>query len=96
MKRAIVEALARIGAVQIHVDPRVEGVDLPKHLRRESEVAIQVRQRLPTGDLILGAEYLAQRIAFDGVAYRVRIPWDAVRAVRTKTSVTLFEEAPRA
>lgn len=92
MKRAIVEALARCGAVQIHVDTTVEGVDVPVHLRDQSEVAIQVRQRLPTGDLIVGAEYLAQRIAFDGVAYRVRIPWEAVRAVRTKTSVTLFEE----
>ena len=90
-KRALVEALARGGAVQVHVDTREFGVDVPKHLQGQADVAVKVSHRFDSGALIVGVEYLAQRLTFAGVAHHVRIPWGAVRAVRTRSSVTLFE-----
>jgi len=75
----LIAGLGRGAAVKVHVDPRVEGVEVPHRLREESRIVLTVTEATP--DLAIGAEQMSFTLDDGGVPFAFVVPWPAVRAM---------------
>ena len=80
LRTLLIEALDR-GKVYIHVNPRVDGVDLPVSLMGRERVPLIVAWRAPQIDLQLGEHTIDATLRFAGQPYRCVIPWAALVAI---------------
>ena len=78
-----IEGLYRVNAIpRLFIDPRVNGVLIPEHVReRWSEgLPIDLRPEWPL-NLEHGTDALYVDLAFGGVTMRCTFPWASIRAV---------------
>jgi stringent starvation protein B len=75
----LIAGLGRGTALKVHLDPRVEGVEVPLRLREESRIVLTVSDATP--DLAIGAEQMSFTLDDGGVPFACVVPWPAVRAI---------------
>jgi hypothetical protein len=78
-KAVLIATLGRGAVVKVHLDPRVEGVEVPARLREESRIVLTVTESTP--DLVIGAEKLTLTLDDGGAPFACVVPWQAVRAI---------------
>ena len=91
LRQVLEDALSR-GKVYIHVNTRVDGVDLPQVLMGRERVPLVVAWRAPDIDLQLGDDHVAATLRFSGEPYRCIVPWHALLAVIADHPIALPEE----
>lgn len=83
-KQATLESLLqRSAAVDVYVDARRAGVDVPPRLRSDPRLVLRLGYRLtpPIPDLHVGDDGVRATLRFGGVPYGCVLPWTAVYAV---------------
>ena len=91
IRQVLEDALSR-GKVYIHVNTRVDGVDLPQVLLGRERVPLVVAWRAPNINLDLGEEHIAATLRFSGEPYRCIIPWHALLAVVADHPIAAHQE----
>lgn len=76
-KRSILAELLAQGMVLVTLDARCEGVDVPKHLRNDAQLRLNLSQRfgLP---LKLEEEGVSATLTFAGTPYACQLPWSSI------------------
>lgn len=77
-KRECLEKLLAEGLVFIQLDSRVEGVDLPAHLRRQPVVGLNLSLNFRIEVFDITDEGIRASLSFQGVRHLCVVPWDAV------------------
>jgi stringent starvation protein B len=87
-KRHVVDELLESGAVLVHVDARVEGVDVPDRFRGDPKLVLRFGYNLSPAvpDLAVDDEQMSGTLTFGGVPHRCVLPWYAVYAVVSDTN----------
>jgi stringent starvation protein B len=80
LQQALEDALSR-GKVYIHINPRLEGVELPEHLMDRQSVPLVIAWQAPGIDLVLGKERVEATLRFGGEPFRCCVPWAALLAI---------------
>ena len=82
-KEDVARALLLRGSVFVHLDPRASGVMLPKHLKQQPQVMLQVGLDLPIPipDLRLDSAGIYGTLSFNRSPFSCAIPWTAVFAL---------------
>lgn len=82
-KEDVARALLLRGSVFVHLDPRADGVLLPKHLTQQPQVMLQIGLDLPIPipDLRVDGEGLSGTLSFNRSPFHCTIPWPAVFAL---------------
>lgn len=82
-KEDVAQALLLRGSVFVHLDPRLEGVALPEHLRCQPQVMLQIGLDLDVAipDLRVGSRGIQGTLRFSREPFECRIPWAAVFAL---------------
>jgi hypothetical protein len=77
---ALNELLREENSVFVHVDTRLDGVDLPKPLLGRPQVALQLghNMTIPVRDLTMDAHEWSATLSFDRTPFFCTIPWSAV------------------
>ena len=84
--RAVREWMIDSGVTpEIVIDATTAGVELPQWLRGDQAVVLNVSDQATAG-LALGNEWVSMRTRFNGASHTVRIPINAIRAVRARES----------
>lgn len=67
----------------VHIDPTVEGVQVPAWLYGREQVVLQFGKNLPVPikDLIVDSDGICGTLSFKGVPFFCDIPWDSVFAL---------------
>lgn len=84
-KRQLMEQLLASGMVMVGLDARVEGVDVPGHLRSDPGLRLNLSQRF-SGGMELDDWGVSCRLTFGGYPYDCKIPWDAIYLVVSHVS----------
>ncbi len=77
-KRECLEKLLAEGLVFIQLDSRVEGVDLPAHLRRQPVVGLNLSLNFRIDVFDITDEGIRASLSFQGVRHICVVPWAAV------------------
>jgi stringent starvation protein B len=77
-KRECLEKLLAEGLVFIQLDSRVEGVDLPAHLRRQPVVGLNLSLNFRIEVFDITDEGIRASLSFQGVRHLCVVPWAAV------------------
>ena len=82
-KRDVARAFLLRGSVFVHLDPRREGVSVPKHLADQPQVVLQVGLDLPVPilDLRVDDEGVFGTLSFARSPFHCIVPWSAVFAL---------------
>lgn len=88
-KRKLLEALLAKGMVLVALDGRAPGVDLPKHLRDDPQVRLNLSYRfgLP---MEIDDEGVRATLTFGGVPYDCVLPWGAIYLAYSHVSQEQF------
>lgn len=86
-KREVADKILDGGSLHLHLDPRVDGVDLPAPQRAHGPglvLAVGYRGlRIPIPDLVVDDEGVRGTLSFSGEPYPCVIPWRAIYALTT-------------
>ena len=93
LRSVLDDALSR-GKVYIHVDPSIDGVDLPPPLMQRERVPLVIAWQAPHIDLQLGEQGIAATLRFSGNPYRCVVPWPALLAVISDHPVAQRQQPP--
>lgn len=96
-KHELLEAYLESGMTMVHVDPRVEGVTLPAHLRDDPHVALNLSYRFAPFDLKVTDDEVTATLSFGGQSHFVRLPMPAIFGIQqhqTGDGVLWVEDAP--
>jgi len=76
-KRALLSELLDQGMVLVTLDARRDGVDVPRHLRDDAQLRLNLSYRfgLP---LVLDEEGVTATLTFAGSPYACRLPWESL------------------
>ncbi len=76
-KKAVLAELLEQGMVLVTLDARAEGVDVPKHLRDDAQLRLNLSYRfgLP---MKLDDDGVSATLTFAGSPYACRLPWCAI------------------
>ncbi len=82
-KRDVVGVLLTRGSVFVHLDPRVEGTQVPGHLAGQSQIVLQIGLDLPVPivDLSVDGDGIRGTLSFQRSPFRCFVPWAAVFGV---------------
>lgn len=82
-KQDVARALLLSGSMFIHLDPRVEGVMVPKWLKRQPQLVLQLGldMAIPIPDLRVDEHGVYGTLSFNRAPFTVVVPWDAVFAL---------------
>jgi stringent starvation protein B len=82
-KRDVTRALLLRGSVFVHLDPRVDGVQVPGSFRQQSQLVLQVGLDLPVPipDLRIDEEGVHATLSFARSPFTCFVPWEAVFAI---------------
>jgi stringent starvation protein B len=100
-KRDVMMALLQQSPyVNVHLDPRIDGVVLPPQLRRQKRILLQygLNMRIPIPDLDVGDEGIGATLSFNRIATWTFVPWAAVFAVLSedqRSGLVWEEDLPR-
>ena len=79
-KKEVAFALLERGSLFVHLDPRVEGVVVPRHFRAQPQLVLQFGMNLPVpiADLEVDEEGVFGTLSFSRSPFYCRIPWRSV------------------
>ena len=77
-KRECLEKLLAEGLVFLQLDPRVEGVDLPAHLRRQPVVGLNLSLNFRLELFEVNEEGVRASLSFQGVRHFCTLPWASI------------------
>lgn len=82
-KRKTLEELLEKGFVYVHLDPRLKHVRVPKWLRHDAQLVLQVGLNLPIPitDLTVDDTGVGATLSFQRAPHYCHVPWDAVFAI---------------
>jgi hypothetical protein len=82
-KQDVARALLLSGSVFIHLDPRREGVAVPKWLRRQPQLVLQVGldMAIPIPDLRVDERGIYGTLSFNRSPFTCLLPWEAIFAL---------------
>ncbi|MEZ4254949.1 MAG: ClpXP protease specificity-enhancing factor SspB [Polyangiales bacterium] len=82
-KRDVAVELMKKGSVYLHLDPRQKHVRVPKWLRHDPQLVLQVGfdMPIPIPDLVIDEAGVSATLSFQRSPHYCHIPWDAVFAV---------------
>jgi hypothetical protein len=82
-KKDVARALLLKGAVFVHLDPRADDVIVPKWLKRQPQLVLQVGldMAVPIPDLRVDDTGVFGTLSFNRTAFTCSVPWAAVFAV---------------
>ncbi len=79
-KKDVAHALLERGSLYLHLDPRREGVVVPRHFRSQPQLVLQVGLDLPVPipDLVVDDEGVIGTLSFSRTPFQCRVPWTSV------------------
>jgi stringent starvation protein B len=82
-KRTVADELLAKGFVYVHLDPRLKSVRVPKWLRHDAQLVLQIGLNLPIpiSDLTVDEGGIGATLSFQRAPHYCHIPWDAVFAI---------------
>lgn len=82
-KHDVARALLVRGSVFVHLDPRLDAVRVPDHLRRQPQLVLQVGLDMPVAipDLRVTSEGVSATLSFQRTPFACWVPWSAVFAL---------------
>jgi stringent starvation protein B len=82
-KQDVARALLLSGSMFIHLDPRVEGVMVPKWLKRQPQLVLQIGldMAIPIPDLRVDEHGVYGTLSFNRSPFTCLVPWEAIFAV---------------
>lgn len=82
-KRDVLSFLLEEGWVYLHLDPRIEGVLVPDHLRSQPSLILQIGYDMPVpvSDLDLSEQTLRATLSFSHMPFCCSLPWKAIFAM---------------
>ena len=82
-KKDVALALLEGDSVFIHLDPRRDGVLVPKQFAKQSQLVLQVGLRLAIRipDLLIDDEGISCTLSFNRAPFWCRMPWEAIYAL---------------
>ncbi|MCA9542956.1 MAG: stringent starvation protein B [Myxococcales bacterium] len=94
-KRARLITLLDDGMVTVHVDARLDGVDVPPHLRGDLMLALNLSRRFQLDVFELGPLAIRASLSFNGEPYPCVLPWRALWRLESRVTgeVALFEDS---
>ena len=83
-KKDVARGLLLRGSVFVHLDPRVDGVEIPSYLANQPQVVLRIAldMAVPIPDLRVDSEGISGTLSFSRKPYKVRVPWDAIFALK--------------
>lgn len=94
-KSQVCTALLKKGYVNVHLNPRLSGVDVPDYLKTQDHVTLQIGRNMPIPipDLCITVFAFSGTLSFKGAPYRVVVPWSVVFALTdTEQRGVVWEE----
>lgn len=82
-KKDVCHALLHGDSVFVHLDPRREGVVVPKHFSHQPQLVLQIGLNMPRPipDLEVDDEGISCTLSFSGTPFWCRMPWASVFAL---------------
>lgn len=82
-KKDVCDALLQGESVFVHLDPRREGVVVPKHFIQQPQLVLQIGLNMPRPipDLEVDDEGISCTLSFSGTPFWCRMPWPSVFAL---------------
>lgn len=82
-KHDVARALLVRGSLFVHLDPRLDAVRVPEHLRRQPQLVLQVGLDMPVAipDLRVTSEGVSATLSFQRTPFACWVPWSAVFAL---------------
>lgn len=82
-KTEVANQLLRNGSLFVHMDPRVEGVQVPSWLRHQAQLVLQVGldMPIPIPDLEVTKDGVWGTLSFSHTPFTCFMPWEAVYAL---------------
>ncbi len=82
-KQDVARALLLSGSMFIHLDPRVEGVMVPKWLKRQPQLVLQLGldMAIPIPDLRVDEHGVYGTLSFNRSPFTCLVPWEAIFAI---------------
>lgn len=79
-KQDVARGLLLRGAVYLHLDPRVEGVVVPRWLGKQPQLVLQIGLDLavPIPDLRVDGQGVSGTLSFNRSPFRCVVPWSAI------------------
>ena len=71
------------GTAYVHLDPRVNGVTVPKWFKNQPRLTLMLAYNapIPIPDIVATEEWLSATLSFSRTPFKCRVPWSAVFAV---------------
>jgi len=85
-KRAMLERLLDKGLVMVHLDARLPGVAVPKNLKDDPHLRLNLSWRFHIPDFTIDNAHVFASLSFGGVPFPCDIPWRAVFAMSSQVS----------
>ena len=82
-KKDVCNALLEGDSVFVHLDPRREGVVVPKHFSQQAQLVLQIGLNMPRPipDLEVDDDAISCTLSFSGTPCWCRMPWPSVFAL---------------
>ena len=82
-KKELLLALLTESVVQVHLDGRAQGVELPEWLRTESRVILDIGYDMPVPilDLEIDDQGFRCTLSFQRTPFLCRVPWEAIYGI---------------
>jgi stringent starvation protein B len=82
-KQDVARALLLSGSVFVHLDPRTPGAQVPKWLRRQPQLVLQVGldMTIPIPDLRVDDRGIYGTLSFNRAPFTCLVPWEAIFAL---------------
>src|SRR5689334_17257928 len=82
-KKDVARALLLKGTVYVHLDPRIEGVAVPKQFRKDHQLVLQIGLDMPVPipDLRVDDVGIRATLSFQRTPFACEVPWSSVFAL---------------
>ena len=82
-KKDVAMALLKGTSVFVHLDPRVDGVVVPKWFKKQPQLVLQIGWNMPVPipDLALDEDGIICTLSFSGSPFFCAMPWNAIYAL---------------
>lgn len=82
-KKDVARALLLKGTVYVHLDPRIDGVAVPKQFRKDHQLVLQIGLDMPVPipDLRVDDTGIRATLSFQRTPFACEVPWDSVFAL---------------
>jgi len=88
-KKEVLETYLERDSARLFLDPRKDGVVVPKHLANQAELVLRLGLDLrpPIPDLEIGDDAVSATLSFNKTPFRCTLPWSAMFAIISDDAV---------